>query len=114
LGRFGFGLSPHGGVMGPHLEAEKAVGSAHLGFGDNLVIGGKIHPGVRVECILSEVRVEVDSRAVIEKGRLVELVSGGTARCRSGSPSRSARAARRSRACTRTSCTCCPCPGTSR
>ncbi|TLZ98957.1 MAG: aminopeptidase [Methanobacteriota archaeon] len=72
LGRFGFGLNPQARVMGPHLEAEKAVGSAHLGFGDNLVIGGKIHPGVRVECILSEVRVEVDSRAVIEKGRLVE------------------------------------------
>jgi len=72
LGRFGFGLNPQARVMGPHLEAEKAVGSAHLGFGDNLVIGGKIHPGVRVECILSEVRVEVDGRAVIEKGRLVE------------------------------------------
>src|SRR5213078_1034384 len=56
LGRFGFGLNPQARVMGPHLEAEKAVGSAHLGFGDNLVIGGKIHPGVRVECILSEVR----------------------------------------------------------
>ena len=72
LGRFGFGLNPQARVTGPHLEAEKAVGSAHLGFGDNLVIGGKIHCGVRVECILSEVRVEIDGQPVVEKGRLVE------------------------------------------
>lgn len=72
LSRFGFGLNPQARVAGPHLEAEKAVGAAHFGFGDNLVIGGKIHCGVRVEAILSEVRIEVDGKAVVEKGRVVE------------------------------------------
>lgn len=72
LSRFGFGLNPQARVTGPHLEAEKAIGSAHIGFGDNLVIGGKIHCGVRVECILSEAGVEIDGKPVIEKGRLVE------------------------------------------
>ncbi len=72
LGRFGFGVNPRARVSGPHLEAEKALGSAHLGFGDNLVIGGKIHCGVRVEAILSEVGVEIDGKEAIEKGRLVE------------------------------------------
>jgi len=72
LGRFGFGLNPRARIAGPHLEAEKALGSAHLGFGDNLVLGGKIHCGVRVECIVSEVGVEVDGDPVIEKGRLVD------------------------------------------
>ena len=72
LGRFGFGLNPRARVTGPHLEAEKALGSAHLGFGDNLVIGGKIHGGTRVEAIVSEVGVEIDGKAVIEKGRLVD------------------------------------------
>ena len=72
LGRFGFGLNPQARVTGPHLEAEKAIGAAHLGFGDNLVIGGKIHCGVLVECILADVRVEIDGKAVVEKGRLVE------------------------------------------
>lgn len=72
LSRFGFGLNPQARVTGPHLEAEKAIGSAHIGFGDNLVIGGKIHCGVRVECILSEVRVEINGMTVIEKGRVVE------------------------------------------
>jgi leucyl aminopeptidase (aminopeptidase T) len=72
LGRFGFGLNPQARATGPQLEAEKAVGTAHIGFGDNLVIGGKIHCGVRVECILSETRIEIDGKPVIEKGRLVE------------------------------------------
>ncbi len=72
LGRFGFGLNPRARVKGPHLEAEKALGCATLGFGDNLVIGGRIHCGVRVECILSEATIEVDGAPVVEKGRLVE------------------------------------------
>lgn len=72
LSRFGFGVNPQARSAGPHLEAEKAVGTAHIGFGDNLVIGGKIHCGVKVEAILSEVRIEVDGKTLIEKGRLVE------------------------------------------
>src|SRR5205823_7808022 len=44
----------------------------------------------------------------------VSAASGGRGHCRSGSLSPSARVDRRSRACTRTSCTCCPCRGTSR
>ncbi len=72
LGRFGFGLNARARVEAPHLEAEKALGTAHVAFGDNLVIGGKIHCGVQVECILAEVGIEVDGKAVLEKGRLVE------------------------------------------
>jgi leucyl aminopeptidase (aminopeptidase T) len=72
LGRFGFGLNARARVTGPHLEAEKALGAAHLGFGDNLVIGGKIHCGVLVEAIVSEVGIEMDGTRILEKGRLVE------------------------------------------
>lgn len=72
LSRFGFGVNPSARVTGPHLEAEKSLGSAHLGFGDNLVIGGKTHCGVRVEAILSEAGVDLDGKAVITKGRLLD------------------------------------------
>ena len=70
--RFGFGLNPRARVTGPHLEAEKTLGAAHMGFGDNLSLGGKIHCGVRVDAILSEVAIEVDGKTLLEKGRLVE------------------------------------------
>jgi len=72
LGRFGFGLNPRARISGEHHEAEKALGGAHIGFGDNLVIGGKIHCGVRVECILAEVGIEVDGTPILAKGRIVE------------------------------------------
>ncbi len=72
LGRFGFGLNRRARTTGPHTEAEKALGCANLGFGDNLAFGGKIHCGVRVECTLSEVGIEVDGKTIVEKGRLVE------------------------------------------
>ena len=58
-------------ASGPQPEAEKALGCASLGFGDNLAIGGRLASGVRVECILSEVSVEVDGKPVVEKGHLV-------------------------------------------
>jgi len=72
LGRFGFGLNRHARINGPHPEAEKALGCASPGFGDNLVIGGKIHCGVRVETTISEVGIQVDGRSIVEKGHLVE------------------------------------------
>lgn len=71
LGRFGFGLNARARATGPHEEAEKALGCASLGFGDNLALGGHLSSGVRVECIVSEVSVEVDGKAVVEKGHLV-------------------------------------------
>ncbi len=71
LGRFGFGLNARARAAGPQTEAEKALGCASLGFGDNAALGGHLASGVRVECIVSEVSVEVDGHAVIEKGHLV-------------------------------------------
>ena len=71
LGRFGFGLNAKARASGPHFEAEKSLGCANLGFGDNVAIGGQLACNVRVECILSEVTFEVDGKPVIEKGHLV-------------------------------------------
>ena len=71
LGRFGFGLNARARASGPHVEAEKALGCASLGFGDNVAFGGRIACGVHVEAILSEVSVAVDGQAVVEKGHLL-------------------------------------------
>lgn len=70
LGRFGFGLNARARASGPHPEAEKALGCAALGFGDNLAIGGMLESSVRLECIVSGVTVEVDGKVVVEKGHL--------------------------------------------
>ena len=72
LGRFGFGLNARARARGPHVEAEKSLGVASLAFGDNVLIGGHINCGVRIECLISDVTVEVDGKRVVEKGRLVE------------------------------------------
>ena len=72
LGRFGFGLNARARANGPHVEAEKALGVASVGFGDNLLFGGRLHCGVRIESLLSEVTVEVDGKPIVEKGQLRE------------------------------------------
>lgn len=71
LGRFGFGLNAKARASGPHEEAEKAMGCAALGFGDNTTFGGRVASSARVECVVSQVSVEVDGKPVIEKGHLV-------------------------------------------
>ncbi len=70
LGRFGFGLNAKARASGPHPEAEKALGCASVGFGDNTTIGGRLASNVRLECVLSSVTVEVDGKTIIEKGHL--------------------------------------------
>lgn len=72
LGRFGFGLNARARANGPHVEAEKALGVASLGFGDNFLFGGRLRCGVSVESLLSDASIEVDGKAVIEKGQLKE------------------------------------------
>ena len=71
LGRFGFGLNAKARAAGPHPEAEKALGCATLGFGDNTTIGGRLASNVRIECVVSGVSVAVDGKPVVEKGHLV-------------------------------------------
>ncbi len=72
LGRFGFGLNAKARATGPHPEAEKALGCATLGFGDNTAIGGRLATSVRLEAIMSGISLEVDGKPVLEKGHLAD------------------------------------------
>ena len=71
VGKFGIGLNPRARRSGPPHEIEKALGTAHVGFGDSAPFGGRIECGVRVDAIVGDVTVEVDGALVIDRGKLV-------------------------------------------
>ncbi len=67
LAEFGLGTNPHAALVGNTLEDGKAIGVAHLGFGANHTMGGKIRVPVHIDAALSGVRVEVDGKPLPEK-----------------------------------------------
>jgi len=70
LAKLGIGLNPKARATAALPEAEKALGAVHVAFGDSLPFGGKVSCGVRVDAILTEATVEVDGKALVEKGKL--------------------------------------------
>lgn len=70
VGKFGIGMNPRARRSGPPHELEKALGTAHVGFGDSAPFGGRVECGVRVDALVGDVSVEVDGSLVVDKGRL--------------------------------------------
>jgi len=70
LAKVGLGLNPRARTSGALPEAEKALGAVHVVFGDSLPYGGKVSCDVRVDAILTAATVEVDGKAIAERGRI--------------------------------------------
>lgn len=70
LGKFGIGLNPRATTTGSAIEAEKALGTVHISFGDNLAFGGRTQCGVRVDAMIREASAEVDGKPLLDKGRI--------------------------------------------
>jgi len=70
FGTVGLGLNPNARVTGELLEGEKALGAVHIGFGDNAAYGGNVRCSVRVDAIFTKATVEIDGKAIFERGAL--------------------------------------------
>jgi leucyl aminopeptidase (aminopeptidase T) len=70
FGTVGLGLNPNARVTASLLEGEKALGAVHVGFGDNAAYGGNVRCGVRVDALFTKATVEIDGRAILERGSL--------------------------------------------
>ena len=70
VAKLGIGLNPRARATAGLPEAEKALGSVHIVFGDSVSYGGRISSGVRVDAILTGATVEVDDHPIVEKGKL--------------------------------------------
>jgi len=70
IAKFGIGMNPKSKIIGNVLEDEKALGTIHIGFGDNSTFGGKVRAGVHLDGIVKKSTAAVDGKVIIEKGEL--------------------------------------------
>ncbi|MBW7996048.1 MAG: hypothetical protein FVQ81_05625 [Candidatus Glassbacteria bacterium] len=64
LGEFGIGTNPLARPGAVTLEAEKAVGTVHFGFGDSRSFGGTNQASGHWDCVVRADSLDIDSRAV--------------------------------------------------
>jgi len=70
LAKLGMGLNDKARTIGNALEDEKALGTIHVGFGDNSSYGGRVRCGVLVDAVMKDSILTVDEVVVLEKGEL--------------------------------------------
>ena len=70
VAKFGIGLNSRARPTASLPEAEKALGAVHIVFGDSVPYGGRVSAGVQVDAILTGASVDVDGKAVLDRGKL--------------------------------------------
>lgn len=70
IAELGVGLNPKSVMQGIMLEDEGVFGTAHIGIGTNITLGGNVKAAIHYDLIMWEPTIEVDGRVVLEKGSL--------------------------------------------
>ncbi len=71
LCEFGIGTNYKAQITGNVLEDEKALGSIHVAFGNNLAFGGKNRARIHLDGVVKKPSVWIDEKLVIEKGKFL-------------------------------------------
>jgi len=75
IAELGIGLNPKARICGTMLEDEGAMGTVHIGLGDNHTSGGKIKAPLHLDLIISNATLKIDNETrIIRKGTIIEGV----------------------------------------
>lgn len=66
IAELGVGLNPKCRMIGIMLEDEGVLGSAHIGIGTNITLGGQVKAPCHYDLLVWNPRIEVDGEVVIE------------------------------------------------
>lgn len=69
IAEFGIGTNPKCEIMGNPLSDEKIYGTIHIGFGNNLFMGGAQDSDIHYDCIITKPTVYLDDTCIIKDGR---------------------------------------------
>ncbi|MBU2520077.1 MAG: aminopeptidase [Nanoarchaeota archaeon] len=69
LAELGIGTNPKAKIVGLTLEDEKVLGTAHIAFGTNKSLGGKVQNSVHIDNVFYKPTISVDGKVVIEEGK---------------------------------------------
>lgn len=70
IAELGVGLNPKSEMTGIMLDDEGVLGSAHIGIGTNITLGGAVKAAVHYDLVVWRPTVELDGEAVIEEGEI--------------------------------------------
>ncbi len=69
LAELGIGTNPMARSVEKIIEAEKIMGTVHIGIGDNIQIGGVISADLHIDFILWEPTLSLDEQVIIKEGK---------------------------------------------
>lgn len=70
IAEIGIGTNHRAKITGCVLEDEKVLGTAHIGFGNNLSFGGKVSVGCHFDGVLLNPTMVIDGKTIMENGKL--------------------------------------------
>ena len=71
IAEVGFGLNPAARLSGMAIVDERIVGSAFVGIGRSIQIGGKINAKTHTDAVMLNPTLKIDERTVVDGGKLV-------------------------------------------
>ncbi|MFQ5915220.1 MAG: aminopeptidase [Nitrospinota bacterium] len=71
IAEFAIGTNPKARLIGNMAEDKKLLGSVHIALGDNFTLGGEVVSSIHLDGVVLRPTVEVDGKAVIERGRVL-------------------------------------------
>jgi leucyl aminopeptidase (aminopeptidase T) len=66
IAELGVGLNPKCRMIGVMLEDEGVQGSAHIGIGTNITLGGKVKASCHYDLLVWKPRIEVDGEVIVD------------------------------------------------
>lgn len=70
IAEVGLGLNPKARLIGRLLEDEGVLGTAHIGVGSSLPLGGKIQASLHIDLIIRNPTIDIDGKKIVENGEL--------------------------------------------
>ncbi|MBW2999612.1 aminopeptidase [Candidatus Woesearchaeota archaeon] len=71
IAELGIGVNDKAKITGNVLEDEKVLGTAHIAFGNNLSMEGKVDVPLHIDCVFKKPTISVDGKIIIEEGELL-------------------------------------------
>lgn len=65
VAEFGFGLNPDAAIMGNIIEDEGKLGTAHIGFGNNLFMGGQNEAKAHFDVVFDKSQIYLDGELLV-------------------------------------------------
>lgn len=74
IAELGVGLNPKSKMTGIMLDDEGVLGSAHIGIGTNITLGGKIKAAIHYDLVIWKPTIELDGKVIINKGEINKIL----------------------------------------